>query len=146
MSNRALLLTETDHRHLSELLEDTRRGRFEDTVYIDQLERELGVATVVPGEEIPADVVTLHSRVKLDLANVAGATSLEVVLPMELNLAAGRISILSPLGTALIGRRAGDEVEYVVRGAARRARILSVQFQPESAEKRRGTRAAQEVN
>ena len=146
MTNRALLLTETDHRHLSELLEDTRRGRFEDTVYIEELERELGVATVVPGEEIPEDVVTLHSRVKLKFPNLPRATSVEVVLPLELNLAAGRISVLSPLGTALIGCRAGDEVEYNVRGSLRRARILSVQYQPEAAEKRRAAKVARGMN
>jgi regulator of nucleoside diphosphate kinase len=142
VTKRALLLTETDHRHLSELLEDTRRGRFEDTVYINELERELSMAGVVPGEKIPADVVTLHSRVKLEIPNTPGATSVEVVLPMELNLAAGRISVLSPLGTALIGCRAGDEVEYAVRGAVRRARILSVQYQPEAAGKREAARLA----
>jgi regulator of nucleoside diphosphate kinase len=106
------------------------------------LERELCKATIVPAEEVPYDVVTLHSRVKLELPNTRGPTSVQIVLPLEWNLAAGRISVLSPLGTALIGCKAGDEVEYVVRGSTRRARIVSVQYQPEAAGKRHVSKAA----
>jgi regulator of nucleoside diphosphate kinase len=55
---------------------------------------------------------------------------------MELNFSAGRVSVLSPLGTALIGRRAGDRLQYLVRGLPRNVRIASILYQPEADQRR----------
>jgi regulator of nucleoside diphosphate kinase len=122
------------------LLQDARRAKLEDPVYLDNLAQELDAATIVSGEQVPEDVVTLHTRMKLEFPDSRRLTTCQIVLPTELNMSAGRVSVMSPLGTALIGRRVGDDVEYSVRGLPRRVRIEEILYQPEAAERRRGAR------
>jgi regulator of nucleoside diphosphate kinase len=136
-----LFLTEADHQRLSALLQAARRNKLEDPVHLDSLAQELEAATIVPASDIPADVITLHTRMKLEFPDASRTTSCQIVLPTELNLSAGRVSVLSPLGTALIGRRVGDDVEYAVRGIQRTARIAGILYQPETAERRKSNRS-----
>jgi regulator of nucleoside diphosphate kinase len=141
MTTHPLFLTQSDHQQLSALLQASRRDKLEDPVHLNGLARELDAATVVPGEDVPADVVTLHTRMKLEFPESQRTMSCQVVLPTELNFSAGRVSVLSPLGTALIGRRVGDDVKFAVRGVPRSVRIVEILYQPESAERRDGGRA-----
>lgn len=140
MTTHPLFLTHSDHQRLSALLQAARRDKLEDPIHLDSLAQELEAAAIVPADEVPGDVVTLHTRMKLEFPDASRFTSCQIVLPSELNLSAGRVSVLSPLGTALIGRRAGDAVEYSVRGIARSVRIAEILYQPEAAERRRGAR------
>jgi regulator of nucleoside diphosphate kinase len=140
-----LFLTEADHQRLSALLLAARRDKLEDPVHLNGLAQELQAATIVPAGEVPQDVVTLHTRMKLEFPDTRRITSCQIVLPTELNLSAGRVSVLSPLGTALIGRRVGEDVEYVVRGIPRSVRIAGILYQPEAAERRKGARRSRRL-
>jgi regulator of nucleoside diphosphate kinase len=112
-----------------------QRYQLEDPVHLDGLAQELAAAQIVPAAEIPEDVVTLYTRMRLRFLRPRSTVSCQIVLPTELNFSAGRASVLSPLGTALIGRREGDDVDYVVRGVPRRVRIAEILYQPETAER-----------
>jgi regulator of nucleoside diphosphate kinase len=59
-----------------------------------------------------------------------------VVFPMEADIGTKRISVLAPIGTALIGYRAGDMIEWATPGRTRRLQVEAVLFQPEAAEAR----------
>ncbi|AZU57961.1 MULTISPECIES: nucleoside diphosphate kinase regulator [Ralstonia solanacearum species complex] len=90
-------------------------------------------ANVVPGDRIPADVVTMNSVVRVH-AGAGTAQEWTLVYPDEANLAAARLSVLSPMGAALLGGRAGDEVHYAAPdGSTHALRIDAIVFQPEAA-------------
>lgn len=90
------------------------------------LKAEIERAAIVEMEQLPADVVTLDSRVQVRDVETNLRTTYQLVLPSQANLANGRVSVLAPLGTALLGFRAGDEVEWTMPGGLRRMRIESV--------------------
>ena len=90
------------------------------------LKAEIERAAIVEMEQLPADVVTLDSRVQVRDVETNLRTTYHLVLPSQANLANGRVSVLAPLGTALLGFRAGDEVEWTMPGGLRRMRIESV--------------------
>ncbi|MEO1354950.1 MAG: GreA/GreB family elongation factor, partial [Pseudomonadota bacterium] len=90
-------------------------------------------ANVVPSNKIPADVVTMNSVVCV--VDDAGAEQKwTLVYPEEANVASAKLSVLSPMGAALLGARAGKSVKYSApNGAQRSLRIDRVAFQPEAA-------------
>ncbi len=98
-----------------------------------QLKKDLATATMVDPEEIPADVVTMNSEVRIGGPSLDGSTVVKLVFPQEAGLAQGSVSLLAPLGAALLGRRTGDKVSYVAPGGEVAIEILGIIFQPESA-------------
>ncbi len=96
------------------------------------LEEELDRALVVDAAEMPVDVITLDSWVRLLDLDSEQETLVSPVLPSRANADAGRISVLAPLGTAILGYRAGDAIEWRVPGGLRRLRVIEVMFQPEA--------------
>jgi regulator of nucleoside diphosphate kinase len=96
---------------------------------LEELDAELERAFIAERNEVPRDVITMHTRVQvLDLTS-SERRELVLVFPWESDPAAGRISVLAPLGTALLGYREGDEVEWIMPGGLRRLRIEKV-WQP----------------
>ena len=121
MRNRPIVITQTDAARLRELLA-TRARAARDQDHLEELER----ARIAESNEVPVDVITIHTRVQvLDLVS-GERLELTLVLPRESDAGAGRISVLAPLGTALLGYRAGDEVEWQMPGGLRRLRIERV--------------------
>lgn len=100
---------------------------------IEDLEQELERGTEVDSVEIAPDVVTMNSTVRVTDLD-AGTTHLyTIVFPADADFDAGRISILSPIGTALLGYRAGDVVTWEMPRGTRRLRIDALEYQPEAA-------------
>ena len=133
MPERDIFVTEDDARKLRTLLVGIRERRVKDREHLQQLDDELDRARVVPASEIPADVVTINSQLALRDLDTGEEMVFRVVLPSEANADQHRISVLAPLGTAVLGYRAGDAIEWVVPGRTRRIRIESVLYQPEAA-------------
>jgi regulator of nucleoside diphosphate kinase len=127
------LVTDLDILKVANRLEMWRRWPGDDRDAIDLLQRTVNTARVVRSADIPADVVTLDSRVRVsDLAG-AGEATYTLVLSPPVTDATNVISVASPLGGALLGRRAGDEVAYWPDRGLRRIRIEALLFQPEAA-------------
>jgi regulator of nucleoside diphosphate kinase len=109
---------------------------------LDILEAELDRALVMEaGRELPSDVVTLDSRVLVVDLDSGMERLFTVVLPSKANVDEGRISVLAPLGMAVLGYRSGDEIEWDVPGGRRRLRVRRVIHQPEAAARRQAARA-----
>jgi len=126
MRDHPIVISEPDARVLRGLL-SARAAQGHDQDHLEELSQELERAQVLQPEQVDADVVTMHRPLRiLDLSN---GTSQELTLvgPAEANVSARRISVLAPLGTALLGYRVGDEVEWLMPGGVRRLRIESVQ-------------------
>ncbi|WP_116809103.1 GreA/GreB family elongation factor [Steroidobacter cummioxidans] len=125
MRDHPIVISEPDARVLRGLLARAAQGH--DQEHLEELSLELERAQVLQPEQVAADVVTMHKPLRiLDLSN-GTRQELTLVGPAEANVSARRISVLAPLGTALLGNREGDEVEWQMPGGVRRLRIESVQ-------------------
>lgn len=123
-----IFITERDLERLEQIL-----TRVQHSTNIKALADELERATVVSSEAIPPDVVTMNSRITFRELDTGKESEVTLVYPSEANLEKGKVSILAPVGAALIGLRVGDEIEWPLpSGKHRTYRITSVLFQPEA--------------
>ncbi|HEX7087545.1 MAG TPA: nucleoside diphosphate kinase regulator [Vicinamibacterales bacterium] len=132
---RDIYVTENDYDRLENLVAATG-GR--DKAHVERLAEELERAHIVPAAEIPPDVVTMNSEIELKDLDTGETMTFTVVFPYQANFEQGRVSVLAPLGTAVLGYRAGDVVEWTVPGRTRRLKIERVLFQPEAAQSSSG--------
>src|SRR5262245_32422402 len=126
-------VSDVDVYRLRGLLGAARTAAPLDQAHLDELRRELERAIVMPVGEIPRGVVSMGSKVQVrDLGNgrIAGW---QLVYPREADPAAHRISVLAPLGTALLGNSEGDTVEWQMPGGTRCFRIERVMQVPRPA-------------
>lgn len=130
---RQIYITDFDLQRLEELIEAAPVRSTRDSSNIEQLEEELLKAEVVDPTGIPPDVVTMNSKVCLKDLDSGEELEYTLVFPSEANLAAGKISILAPVGTAMFGYRAGDRISWAVPGGTRKLKIKKVLYQPEAA-------------
>jgi regulator of nucleoside diphosphate kinase len=128
-----IFITKTDYERLTKLIELAReRDADANRKYIDSLEEELEKAEVVQQKDIPSDVITMRSTVRLKDLDTDDEMTYQLTFPTEANYEQGRISVLAPIGTALIGYRRGDVIEWEVPSGVRRLRVEEVVYQPES--------------
>lgn len=125
-------ITQSDYNRLQDLLRDARPETAEDQRCSEALFQELMRAKIKPPDEIPTDVITLGSRARLRDLESGDVLEYTLVLPVDADVEAGRISILAPLGTAMLGFRRGDEIEWMMPGGKVKLRVEEV-FQPETA-------------
>ena len=119
-------------------LAESARHRSRDRGHLSQLQSELERALVLAADEVPAGVVTIDSLVRVVDLDSGQRSVLTLVLPHEADIAERRISVLAPMGTALLGFRAGDDVEWVMPGGTRRLHIEHVMQPSQVASTRRG--------
>ncbi|NCT82433.1 MAG: transcription elongation factor GreAB [Comamonadaceae bacterium] len=119
-----LLLTELDRARLLKL---------NGGVLPDPLMELLEEATVVPSPAIPQQVVTMYSQVAVSHGGGDAPQKLTLCYPSDAEPMAGFISVLSPVGSALLGREAGTTVDWTTpAGVQRRMTIDAILFQPEA--------------
>lgn len=129
-----IYVTKTDRERLKNLIELVRdRGERADLLYVGKLDDELEFAEVVASVDMPPDIVTMRSKVRLKDMDTGEETVYTIVFPTEANFDEGKISILAPLATALLGYRLGDTVEFEAPSRLRRLEIMEILYQPESA-------------
>ena len=127
-----LILSATEAQVLALMLGERRRASPLETAAADTLADLLVEARLVPDEELPADRVAMNSRVSYEEEPGGERRSVVLVHPIESDAAAGRISVLSPVGLALLGRRPGARVAAELPGDRRLAlRILDTRRAPE---------------
>lgn len=133
MKVKNIVITEADYVRLQRLVESSRVFRQRDAKHLDDLEQELERAAIMKAGEVPSDVVTMNSRVKVKDLNSGRISTYQIVFPAEADIAKNRISVLAPIGTGLLGYSAGTTIEWQVPSGMRRFRILEVEYQPEAA-------------
>jgi regulator of nucleoside diphosphate kinase len=133
--NDRILVTKSDLERLRAILGSPGES-VRDSEHLLDLSDELEQAQVVPEGEVPLDVVTLQSQVRVRDRKTGMASSYTLVTPAQADVSSGHVSVLAPLGTALLGCREGDEVEWQILGGVRRLWIERVrQPQPLSADR-----------
>lgn len=116
-------LTDLDHARLTRLL------NVQPAPLADYLEG----ARVTSTRKVPPDTVTMNSRVEVAHAGTHRRQVLTLCYPQEAAPAAGAISVLSPVGSSLLGLRIGDEATWLTPdGTACSARITAIEYQPEA--------------
>jgi regulator of nucleoside diphosphate kinase len=129
---RSIHITSDNHRRLQELLLGPNSNQDRDHEALLDLQSELNRARVVPPQEVPPDVVTMHSHARVLDVDTGEQMLFRLVFPEEANVDAGQLSVLAPLGTAILGYRAGDTFQWKVPAGVRNLKILEVLFQPEA--------------
>ena len=128
-----IYITELDYNRLTGLIDRTRERNGDDREYLNKLETELERAEIVHPKDIPADVVTMRSKVRLKDLVSGESNTYSLVFPTEANFAEGKISVLAPIGTAILGYKRGDTIEWPVPSGLRRLKVEEILYQPESA-------------
>jgi len=106
-----------------------RRAQAKTISRIKFLQNVLKFARVIDPKNLPKDQVTLLSKVSFTNLDTNAKMTYTIVSPHEMNLEAGKISLKSPIGEALMGKKAGDEVIVHAPAATLRLRIDSVSFE-----------------
>ncbi len=119
----AIIVSVTDHHRLLGLAE-AAEGRIPDVASV--LQSEMERAQVVAADEVPANVVRMGSIVEFS-ADAGQRRRVTLVYPVEADIAEGRISILTPIGAALIGLSQGQSIAWTARdGRRHRLTVLEV--------------------
>lgn len=96
------------------------------------LEKELERGTVYEPAEMPANVVTMNSTVRIRLLKTGEEPSLTLVYPKDLDAAGDKVSVLAPVGSALLGLREGDQIHWPMPdGETQPIEVLQLIYQPE---------------
>lgn len=123
-----IVIASEDRARLERLIERT------ETDAAEQLETELERARVLPRHEVPADVVVMNSEVEYEDTATGHRRKVQLVYPPDADGALGRVSVLAPLGCALVGLRVGQEIDWRMPGGLRRLRVVQVkppaEFEP----------------
>src|SRR4051794_33047238 len=133
MKKRTLIISHADRENLEALIDSARRDSSVRGDYLAALEGELRRARVVAAGRVPADVVTMNSVVRLRDLDSDETEEYELVYPAEADMELNRISVLAPVGTAVLGYRVGDVIEWSVPAGLRRLLVEEVLSQPETA-------------
>jgi regulator of nucleoside diphosphate kinase len=131
-SKNDLVISSFDKERLTLLLKEMDASAAS-AVEREDLTHEIERGAEVRPEEIPPDVVTMNSTVRLTDLESGSSHVYTIVFPSDADPDKGKISILAPLGTALLGYRVGDVVKWRRPEGDRRLKIEAIVYQPEAA-------------
>jgi regulator of nucleoside diphosphate kinase len=128
-SRARIILTSVDFDRLEALLDSLPNSAFPGRT---ELRAELERADVVAPDRIPPNVVTMNSTVRFTIAESGETFRLTLVYPKDVGADADRISVLAPVGSALLGLAVGDELQWPrPGGGVSTVRVDEVVYQPE---------------
>jgi regulator of nucleoside diphosphate kinase len=129
MSLPRVVLSRFDRDRLERLLEKV--GPRPD---LDALREEIERAEIVEPDAVPSDVVTMNSVVRFLDEDSGRESEVKLVFPGHADVEAKRISVLAPIGSALLGLSVGDSIDWPLpQGQTRRLRVVAILYQPEAA-------------
>jgi len=133
MATKKIQVTQTDHERLTALVESMRHLPSRDQACLDKLRGELNRARIISSKRVKPDVVTMNSTVALRDLDNGQIFEYQLVYPQDADPEENKLSILAPVGTALLGYSIGDIVEWQVPAGVRRFSIEGITYQPEAA-------------
>ena len=133
MKQRQIFITAFDKKRLDELVAVAREFGEHARDDLDDLAVELARAKVIEPKKVPASVVTMNSKVIVHDLDTSEDLTYSLAFPNEADIDSGAISVLAPVGTAILGYQEGNVVEWSVPSGKRRIRIERILYQPEAA-------------
>ncbi len=131
-TNKSIHITEFDLERLKKLLLEAQYTDYRKSEYLEKLRMEINRAEIVAPKDIPSDVITMNSTVSLVDLDTEEEETYTLVFPENADLERGKISILAPIGTAMLGYRVGDIFEWEVPAGVRKLRVEKILYQPEA--------------
>ncbi len=132
MSGKPIHITQFDLERLRKLLLDAQSTNYRKSEYLERLQMEINRAEVVLPKDVPSDVVTMNSTVCIEDLDTQEEEIYTLVFPENADLGQGKISILAPIGTAMLGYEVGDSFEWEVPAGKRRLKVKRILYQPEA--------------
>jgi regulator of nucleoside diphosphate kinase len=132
MSEKTIHITELDRQRLVDLIMDAQSKGYRGSVYLEKLRGELARAEIVLPQEVPADVITMNSMVALMDLDTQEEEIYTLVYPENANTTEGKVSVLAPIGTAMLGYRVNDVFEWEVPAGKRHLKVDKILYQPEA--------------
>jgi regulator of nucleoside diphosphate kinase len=133
MHGKSIYVTANDIKRLQAQLEVAKRSQYYGSNDLKKLGAELNRATIVASADVPRDVITMNSKVHLVDLETREEMSYTLVFPDDADISQGKISVLAPIGTAMLGYRVGDTINWEVPAGVRRIKVLAILYQPEAA-------------
>jgi regulator of nucleoside diphosphate kinase len=130
MSN--IIINRLDYARIKKCINDAKQFKSISNAEAEKLMKELDSAQIVTPENIPSNVVTMNSIVKVSFLNNNKQVQFQIVYPDQANFKENKISIFSPIATALIGYKVADEIEWIVPAGLTNIRIDEIIYQPEA--------------
>jgi len=123
MESNSIIVTDVDMDRLSRLVRTLRHCSFRDQLQLGLLDQALESAEVTSSSCIPANVIRMNSRIRVLDLDTGKKELYTLVFPEHADMFTKKISVLAPMGIALLGRRKRDTIEVTVPGGIRRLRI-----------------------
>ncbi len=130
MNKKRIILNSRDFARLRQVISSSHSQG--DSRYIKNLEAELSDALLLEPDKIPPDVITMNTKVSFTDVEESEEFVYTIVYPEEADIEEGRLSVLAPIGTALLGYRVGDEIAWKVPAGIKKFRIEKIIYQPEA--------------
>lgn len=127
-----ILVNRLDYIRILKQIDEARQNRTIELSESEKLLNELNSAIILDPDQIPGDVITMNSVVKISFVDSGLQQEFKIVYPNESNFKDKKVSIFSPIATALIGFRVGDLIEWMVPGGLTKIRIDEIVYQPEA--------------
>ncbi len=124
-----IIITSVDSQRLQSRIKESQ-ARSES---IMKLNEEIERAKIVEPQKVPKDVITMHSRVKIHNMDLNKSMEVQLVYPEEADIKQQKVSVFAPIGTALLGFRKGDIIEWEVPKGKTMIKIEDILYQPEAA-------------
>ncbi|AHI04726.1 regulator of nucleoside diphosphate kinase [Bdellovibrio bacteriovorus W] len=122
-----IFITDQDYHRLSALVSQV------DSEWAELLEEEIGRANVIAQKDISKEVVTMNSKIKFIDETSNAESEMTLVYPQDANLEGGKISILAPVGIALLGLSVGQSINWKMpNGSMKKLKVKEVIYQPEA--------------
>ncbi len=132
MRGRTIYITDYDLKRLKELLDVAKEFAYRGRDDLKNLEVELNRANLFASRDIPGNVITMNSKAVLIDLDTGEEMSYTLVFPHDADVDQGKISILAPIGTAMLGYSVGDTFEWKVPASLRRFKVKEILYQPEA--------------
>lgn len=132
MNQPRIFITTKDAEKLRKLIRKAYHSDYRGSDYLKKLAGEIEKASVVDPDQIPSDVITLNSTARLVDQQTGEEMLYTLVFPEEADVSRGKISILAPIGTAMLGYKLGDTFEWDTPGGTRIIRVKEILYQPEA--------------
>lgn len=128
-----IILNRMDFSRIHRCVSEARKSKIIGVNEAQKLLNELHSGEIVDPENVPDDVVTMNSIVKIRFLNSNKVIQIQIVYPDDAKIRENKISIFSPVATALIGYRVKDEIDWIVPLGLTKLKIEEIVYQPEAA-------------
>jgi regulator of nucleoside diphosphate kinase len=131
-TKRTIYATENDVQRLQEVIREADTTDYRGSSYLRDLQTEIKRAVVVQSKAVPPDVVTMNSKIRVAEVETGEELLFTLVFPLDADIDADKISVLAPIGTAVLGYRVGDTFEWQAPDGVRQMQVKEIIYQPEA--------------